>query len=76
MSYTNDLNKSADNFFFLMNVFRHGLSSLDFKSLTEWRVEYDVTFVYKVLNSVIDAAYLLSKISLAVLLKISSNFQN
>lgn len=36
------------------------------KSLTEKRFQFDVIFMYKVLNGFVDAPGLLSKISLAV----------
>lgn len=47
------------------------MDSLDFKS--ERRVEFDVTFVYMVLDDIIDVSDLLFTISLAVPLYYSRN---
>jgi len=49
-----------------MSSIRCGINPNNFRSLTERRVEFDVTFIYKVLYNVIDAPDLLSKLSLAV----------
>lgn len=49
------------------------MDSFDFKSLTERRVEFNVTFIYTVLDGVIDALNLSFTISLAVPLYYSRN---
>lgn len=47
-----------------MSIFCYYVISSDFKSVFERRVKFDITFIYKVLNSGIDALDLLSEISL------------
>ena len=49
-----------------MNTFCCGITPYTFKSLTDGRVEFDVTFIYKLLNNDIDAPDLLAKLFLAV----------
>lgn len=49
-----------------MSTFRCRINPYTFKSLTDRRVEFYVTFIYKLLNNVIDAPDLLAKLYLAV----------
>jgi len=49
-----------------MISFSCDVNSYHFKSLTERRVEFDVTFIYKLLNNNIVAPDLSSKLSLAI----------
>jgi len=65
ISHTNRLSK-VQNKFLKMSSFRCGTNSYNFRSPTEWRIEFGVTFIYKLLNYVIDAPDLLSKLSLAI----------
>ena len=54
------------NKFLKMVSFRCGTNSTYLKSLTERRINFDVTFIFKLFNGLIDAPDLLSKLPLAV----------
>lgn len=65
MFYIDRLNK-VQNKFIKISTYRYGVNVFRFISLNKKRIEFDVTFVYRVFNGFIDIPDLLSKTSLAV----------